>query len=186
MNAPIDVTGVEIETERLLLRQWRESDLQDLYEYACVPGVGECAGWNHHGSIEESKVILQAFMNNKKTFAIQLRQNNKVIGSLGIEPRDDDAGLENDLMGREIGYVLSKSYWGNGLMTEAVKAVIEYCFAVLDYDYLTCGHFDYNDRSKRVVEKCGFQFLKNVITSTARGIDESGKMYVLYNPRKEL
>ena len=59
-----------------------------------------------------------------------------------------------------------------------------YCFEVLNYDYLTCGHFDHNDRSRRVVEKSGFVFLKNVITNTARGVEEPGKMYVLYNPNK--
>ena len=70
-------------------------------------------------------------------------------------------------------------------MPEAVKAVIDYCFQVLGFDYLTCGHFDHNDRSRRVVEKCGFQFLKKVVTATVRGVEEPGKLYVLYNPHKE-
>ena len=185
MNAPIDVTNIRIETERLVLRAWRESDLHDFYEYASVPGVGEKAGWNHHQSPEESQRILGFFISGKKTLALELKVNGKVIGSLGLEPRDEDAGLPAELQGREIGYVLSKDYWGKGLMPEAVKAVMGYCFDVLDYDYLTCGHFDHNDRSRRVVEKSGFQFLKNVITPTARGIDEPGKMYVRYNPHKE-
>lgn len=186
MNAPIDVTTIRIETERLLLRPWQESDLQDLYEYASVPGVGENAGWNHHESIDDSKMILDLFIKNKKTFAVVLKASSKVIGSIGIEPRAEDAGLPEMLQGREIGYVLGKDYWGQGLMTEAVKAVIDYCFRVLDYDYLTCGHFVQNDRSRRVVEKCGFQFLKDEIVSTSRGVDESGKLYVLYNPHKEI
>ena len=184
MNAPVDVTNVRIETERLILRPWRESDLEDFYEYASVPGVGEKAGWNHHQSLDESRKILGFFIDGKKTFALELKENGKIIGSLGLEPRDKDAGLPEKLMGREIGYVLSKDYWGRGLMPEAVKAVIDYCFNVLNYDYLTCGHFDHNDRSRRVVEKSGFILLKNVITSTVRGIDEPGKMYVLYNPNK--
>jgi len=186
MNAPIDVTTIRIETDRLILRPWQQSDLHDLYEYASVPGVGENAGWNHHQSLEESQRILGFFINGKKTFALELKENSKVIGSLGLEPRDEDAGLSAELLGREIGYVLSKDYWGRGLMPEAVKAVIDYCFNVLDYDYLTCGHFDHNDRSRRVVEKCGFCFLKNVVTATARDVDEHGKMYVLYNPHKEI
>ena len=185
MNAYVDVTDIRIETERLILRAWTQSDLHDFYEYASVEGVGEKAGWNHHRSIEESQTILGFFIKNKKTFALELKENGKVIGSIGLEPRDEDAGLPFELQGREIGYVLSMKYWGNGLMTEAVKAVINYCFTVLNFDYLTCGHFDHNDRSRRVVEKCGFTFLKNVITSTVRGIDEPGKMYVLYNPCKE-
>ena len=183
MNAPINVVDIQIETERLILRSWRECDLQDLYEYASIEGVGECAGWNHHKSLEDSKKILDSFIQHRKTFALELKENGKVIGSLGLEARDEDAGLEAKLQGREIGYVLSKDYWGAGLMTEAVTATINFCFQKLDFDYLTCGHFDYNERSRRVVEKCGFQFLKNVVTSTARGIDEPGKLYVLYHPK---
>ena len=185
MNAPIDVTNVRIETERLLLRAWRESDALDLFEYASVDGTGEKAGWHHHQSLEESKRILDLFISEKKTLALELKENGKVIGSLGIEPRDEDAGLSPELQGREIGYVLSKDYWGRGFMPEAVNAIIDYCFQVMNYDYLTCGHFNHNDRSRRVVEKTGFRFLKDVVTHTVRGIDEQGKMYVLYNPYKE-
>ena len=184
MNAPVDVTNIRIETDRLILRAWEKSDLHDFYEYARGEGVGEKAGWNHHQSIGESQRILDSFIRNKKTFALVLKENGKVIGSLGLEPRDEDAGLTEELQGREVGYVLSKDYWGRGLMPEAVQAVIRYCFDVPNYDYLTCGHFDHNDRSRRVVEKCGFVFLKKVVTPTVRGIDEPGKMYVLYNPNK--
>ena len=185
MNAPVDVTDICIHTARLILRAWREEDLHDFYEYASVEGVGEKAGWKHHQSVEESQKILGTFIHNKKTFALEWKETGKVIGSVGLEPRHEDSGIPDELHGREIGYVLSKDYWGNGIMTEAVKAVINYCFGVLGFDYLTCGHFDHNDRSRRVVEKCGFRFLKNVITQTARGVDEPGKMYVLYNPNKE-
>lgn len=185
MNAPVDVTAIRIETDRLILRAWRESDLRDLFEYASVEGVGEKAGWNHHQSLDESRRILDSFIKNRKTFALELKGPRKVIGSLGLEPRDEDAGLDEKLLGREIGYVLSKDYWGRGLMPEAVKAVVDYCFDVLNFDYLTCGHFDHNDRSRRVVEKSGFHFLKDVITPTARGVDEPGKMYVLYHSALE-
>ncbi len=186
MIAPVDVTHVRIETERLILRAWKDTDLDDFYEYASVEGVGEKAGWSHHRSVEESRQILNLFLSEKKTFALELKENGKVIGSLGLEPREADAGIDYQLQGREIGYVLSKEYWGRGLMPEAVKAVIDHCFVVWDFDYLTCGHFDHNDRSRRVVEKSGFRFLKNVITETVRGIDEPGKLYVLYNPHKEI
>ena len=176
MNAPVDVTNIRIETDRLILRAWRETDLADFYEYASVEGVGEMAGWNHHQSMEESRRILDFFISGKKTFALELKENGKVIGSLGLEPRDEDAGLPEELQGREIGYVLSRDYWGRGLMPEAVKAVIDYCFTEQSFDYLTCGHFDRNDRSRRVVEKSGFRLLKKVVTSTARGVDEPGKL----------
>ena len=45
MDVKIDITGIVLQTPRLILREWRESDLNDLYEYASVDGVGEMAGW---------------------------------------------------------------------------------------------------------------------------------------------
>lgn len=183
MNAPVDVTNIRIETQRLILRSWRQSDLCDLYEYAKVDGVGEMAGWCHHRSIEESQMILNMFITHRKTFALELKCSGKVIGSLGLEELDPDP-MEGEVFGREIGYVLSKDYWGRGLMTEAVNAVISFCFDTLGYDYLTCGHFIRNDRSRRVVEKCGFQFFGESRYETRYDTVETSRNYMIQNPRK--
>lgn len=185
MNAPIDVTAIRLETNRLVLRAWREGDLQDFYEYAQVDGVGQMAGWLPHKSMEESKAILDSFISHKKTFALELKENGKVIGSLGLEELDENIDIPEEMMGREIGYVLSKDYWGRGLMPEAVKAVISYCFDVLNFDYLTCGHFDWNSQSRRVIEKCGFQYLKEIVHTTRYETKETTKLYILYNPTKK-
>ena len=186
MNAPIDVTNIRIETPRLLLRAWEQTDLPDFYEYASVPDVGERAWWKHHQSMEESQRILDLFITGKKTFALVHRETGKVIGSVGLEPRDEDAGLPESLQGREVGYVLNRDYWGKDLMPEAVKAVMDYCFSVLDYDYLTCGHFYSNDRSRRVCDKCGFHFLKPMNCVIYNGESVPGKLYVCYNPNREV
>lgn len=183
MNAPVDVTNIRIETERLILRPWRESDLNDLYEYASVPGVGEMAGWRHHKSVEESHRILSSFIFHKKTFALEYKENGKVIGSLGLEEMEPDP-LTGGKYGREIGYVLSKDYWGRGLMPEAVSAVIHYCFHVLSYDYLTCGHFVHNQRSRRVIEKSGFRYLGTSRYETRYDTVEISCNYILCNPSK--
>ena len=71
MNALIDISGVELRTERLLLRPWRETDLEDFYAYAREDGVGQMAGWKPHESIEESRQILEMFIAEKKTFALE-------------------------------------------------------------------------------------------------------------------
>lgn len=84
MDIPIDVTNKTIETDRLILRAWKETDLDDFYEYASVEGVGEMAGWKHHESIDVTKKILQSFISEKNVFAIVYKENNKVIGSLGL------------------------------------------------------------------------------------------------------
>lgn len=189
MNAEIDVTNVILETERLILREWKLSDADDLFEYASVPGVGECAGWPHHKDFDESFGRVQKFINERHTFAIVYKENNKVIGSLGIEEYKLEEKLTEfyDYKGREIGYVLSEDYWGHGLMTEAVKKVIDYCFQKLDYDFLLCGHFDWNDRSRRVIEKCGFKpYRKLVFDTKLDGKEEPGILYLLKNPNKDI
>ena len=179
MNKQIDITGVVLTTDRLTLRPWRESDLNDFYEYASVDGVGQMAGWNPHRNVEESRMILGSFIKHKKTFALEYK--GKVIGSLGIEEYDEKNYPElNDRQGREIGYVLSKTYWGRGLMPEAVKAVIAYLFDAAGLDFIIVGHFDWNSQSRRVVEKSGFQYIKTTKFETRYETVETSVEYILW------
>ena len=183
MNKQIDITNVVLTTDRLTLRPWRESDLNDFYEYASVDGVGQMAGWNPHRNVEESKMILGKFIKHKKTFALEYK--GKVIGSLGIEEYSEENYPELDtLQGREIGYVLSKAYWGQGLMPEAVKAVIDWLFDEIRLDFIIVGHFDRNAQSKRVVEKCGFQYIKTTKFETRYETVENSIEYILYHPER--
>ncbi len=168
MNAPIDVSAVILHTKRLTLRPWRMSDLTDFYEYASVDGVGQMAGWLPHKNIEESRTILEQFLENKNQFAVEY--NGKVIGSVGVEKYDEHLLPEYaNKRGRELGFVLSKDYWGQGLMPEAVEAAAQYLFDKENLDFLVCGHFVENDRSRRVQEKCGFRHVKQSKYTTYYG-----------------
>jgi len=163
METLFDVSGIKIETDRLVLSPFTEADLEDFYSYASVPGVGEMAGWPHHKSIEESKTILDMFLTEKNVFGIYHKADDKVIGSVGLHNTTswaDEDERYNHLKLKEIGYVLSKDYWGQGLVVEAVRAIIDYGFDELGLDAFSCGHFAENDQSKRVIEKCGFAFVK--------------------------
>lgn len=153
MNAAIDISSVRLTTARLILRPFEEKDLIDFNEYARVDGVGQMAGWLPHQSMEKSAAILSMFIAEKKTFALELADAHKVVGSLGIEELsfEPDASCAA-LRGREIGYVLSRDHWGRGLMPEAVKAAMAYCFYGAGCDYLTIAHFDFNTQSRRVIE----------------------------------
>ncbi len=188
MNAQFKINGVVIETERLVLRPFRQDDLADLYEYASVAGVGEMAGWAHHESVDTSQRILNLFIEEDKTFAIVFKENGKVIGSLGVEKY----GMEDKLtefdgyLGREIGYVLSKDYWGRGIMPEAVRAVIDYLFDGVGLDFLICGYFDFNAQSRRVQEKCGFKPYRRLVMETQMGSSERGVLNLLLNPEKDI
>lgn len=188
MNAIFHLNGTVLHTDRLILRPFTQADLEDFFAYASIEGVGERAGWQHHQSIDESQRILSNFIDEDKTFAIVCKQTGKVIGALGVEKYDmEDKLTEFDgYQGREIGYVLSKDYWGQGLMTEAVKAVINYLFNSCKLDFLTCGYYDFNIQSKRVQEKCGFVPYRKLVMSTRLGTQEPGVLNLLLNPNKQI
>ena len=161
MNVKIDISDVLIKTERLVLRAFKEIDLADFFEYAKVDGVGEMAGWSYHETIEDSRAVLDMFLKEKRTFAIEY--NGKVIGSVGVENYNEELLPEFvDKQGREIGFVLSKDYWGQGFMPEAVKGVLDYLLNELRLDFIICCHSSTNIQSKRVQEKCGFKLYKTV------------------------
>lgn len=182
MNSHIDITNVILSTERLILRPWRQSDLEDFYEYACEDGVGQMAGWLPHKDREESLRILNHFIEGKHVFSLE--HNGKVIGSLGVEEYREDLYPEYALLrGREIGYVLSKEYWGKGLMTEAVRAVIAWLFEEEKLDFIMAGHFVQNHRSRRVIEKCEFQYVKTTTFRTHFDTEEDSMDYVLWNKK---
>lgn len=178
MNKSIDITNVILKTECILLRPWQQDDLDDFYEYASVNGVGQMAGWLPHENKEVSKSILDNFIGGKKTFALVYQE--KVIGSLGIDEYDEKKFPEfNELACREIGYVLSKDYWGRGLMQEAVKETIKWLFESEKLDLILCGHFTSNRQSARVQEKCGFRFYRTGKYETRFGTVEDAVINIL-------
>jgi RimJ/RimL family protein N-acetyltransferase len=146
-----------IETERLILRKWKISDLEDLFEYAQSELVGPNAGWKPHSNINESRKIIKSFIDGEEVYAIELKKTKKVIGSIGIHERYPDPQTKN-LRQREIGYVLNPEFWGNGYVPEAVDYIVEFCFKELELDLVWSGHFDFNKNSQKVSEKCGFEY----------------------------
>ena len=135
--------------------------------------------------MEESKFILDMFIRERKTFAVVLKENNKAIGSIGVEKLSTEiVGYEN-LAGRELGYVLNKDYWGKGLMPEAVKMVIDYCFATLNCDYLLCSCSPFNTQSARVMEKRGFRFVLEKTRKLSDGTIRTARYHILDNPHRK-
>lgn len=179
MNILIDVTKTVLKTQRMTLRPFEEKDLDDLFAYAHVDGVGQMAGWKPHENREESKMILNLFMDEKKTFAIE--KEGRVIGSLGIEYYNEKRYPEFErLKCREIGYVLAKDCWGEGLMPEAVNEVIRWLFEEKHLDAAFCGHFLSNQRSERVMKKCGFKHYAYDRIETRLGTVEDAEMCILF------
>ncbi len=144
---------MRLETERLTLRPFTQEDAADLYEYAKDPRVGPAAGWQPHKSVEESREIIGSVFSAPNVFAVVDKPSGKVIGSAGFVGRHQSLLPGPD---DEIGYALSPDFWGRGLMPEAVRELLRYGFEELGLATVWCGHYDFNDKSRRVVEKCGF------------------------------
>ncbi|MDO5784904.1 MAG: GNAT family N-acetyltransferase [Eubacteriales bacterium] len=146
-----------IETERLILRPWSPSDAESLYHYAKDPAVGPIAGWPPHTSVANSREIIRDVLSAEETYAVCLKEDNKAIGSIGLM-----IGKESNLTlsdaEAEIGYWIGVPFWGQGLIPEAAKALIQYGFADLGLEKIWCAYFDGNIKSKRVQEKCGFVY----------------------------
>ena len=170
----------ELESERLILRSWTLEDLDDFYEYAKNDNVGPNAGWKPHESKEESEKILKSFIKNNEVWAIEYKENKKVIGSIGLHKDEMRMGIKAKMLG----YVLSKDYWGKGLMTEAAKEVIKYGFEKEELDLISVRHFRFNDRSKRVIEKCGFKY-EGTLRKGRKLFNDEVVDLVLYSMLKE-
>ncbi len=142
-----------LETERLILRPWRESDLADFYEYSKNPNVGPNAGWKPHECMAESEAILLDFIKRQEVWAVEYKKEGKPIGSLGLHK---DGKRDADVKAKMLGYAFGESHWGMGLCTEAARRAIRYVFEETDAQILSVYHYPFNQRSRRVIEKCGF------------------------------
>jgi RimJ/RimL family protein N-acetyltransferase len=146
-----------IGTRRLVLRPLREGDAAAIYplfndwdvvRYLAMPP------WPYALKDAEDFVRLvtdPANVDAEITFAITL--NDKLIGTIGVREKPR-AELDRDAP--SIGYWLGKKYWGQGYMTEALRAMIAHVFALTRVDAVHCGAFADNVGSLRVQEKAGF------------------------------
>ena len=144
-----------LQTERLILRPWRESDAGALYKYASDPEVGPRAGWPPHKSEQESLEIIRTVFSGEGMWAIELKQTGEAIGCVGYLP-STASNLKIDADQAEVGYWVARPYWGKGICTEALREVISYCFLEKGFTALWGDYFPDNPASGRVMAGCGF------------------------------
>ena len=161
---------MSMETDKIILRPWRESDAEALFKYASDPNVGPRAGWPPHKSVEESLEIIRTVFHNDHTWAIELKQTGESIGCIGYYLY----GESNITIGEhdaEVGYWVAKPYWNQGICSESLRLIywnqgicseslrlmIDYCFQEQHFEVLWCDCFVDNPASERVMHKCGFR-----------------------------
>jgi RimJ/RimL family protein N-acetyltransferase len=148
---------MQLETERLILRPWKEEDAEELYKCAKDPRVGPVAGWPVHKDVEDSRQIIKHVLSAEGTYALVLKETKQPIGCIGLMI-GKESNLEIPQEEGEVGYWLGVPYWGKGLMPEALKEILRVAFEEKKLEAVWCGHFEGNEKSKRVQEKCGFVY----------------------------
>lgn len=144
-----------METDRIILRRWRDDDAETLFRFASDPDVGPRAGWAPHHNVEDSLLTIRDLFSADGIWAIELKENGLPVGCIGYMPY----GVSNIKIGEndaELGYWVAKPYWNQGICTEALRLVIDYCWKVKKFDVLWSDFFIDNPASGRVMEKCGF------------------------------
>ena len=149
---------MELYTERLILRPWRETDAESLYKYAKDPDVGPIAGWPPHKSIDESLNIIKNVLCGKECYAVCLKTDGIAIGAIELLLNNGPADITDRDDECELGFWLGKEFWGRGIIPEAATELIRRGFKELNMSTIWCGYYDGNIKSKRAQEKIGFKY----------------------------
>lgn len=147
---------VELKTERLILRRFREADAELMYaNWASDPEVTRYLTWTPHESVDSTCELLKLWAAeyedpNKYNWAIEY--SGSLIGNISLVQVDDNSERG------AIGYCMAKKYWGKGIMTEALREVLRFCFEEVGFYRIEGAHAEANVGSSRVMEKCGLRY----------------------------
>lgn len=158
-----------IETDRFILRPFRESDAQKMFDnWASDPEVTKFLTWPTHTSVDVTRAIIGTWIPLIETecnWCIALKENDEPIGSIAVVNVEDDVP--------EIGYCISRKYWGQGVTAEAARAVIGYLMNECGAKRVIAKHDVNNPNSGKVMMKAGMHFAE-----TKEAVNNTGKCTV--------
>ncbi len=149
---------ITLETERLFLRRFEVKDIEDaFYNWCKDEEVTKYLSWPPHSNTEVTKNIIESWINNYESleyynWAIELKETSRAIGSIGV------VDLSNQHRRCEIGYCIGKEFWGKGIMTEALKAVISFAVEEIGIVRVQAMHNSQNVASGKVMLKAGMKY----------------------------
>lgn len=147
-----------INTDRLILRKFRYDDADNMYKnWGSDNNVTKFLSWKPHTSVEETKGIIAKWIEEYKEdnvydWVIELKELDEVIGGISI------VHLDERNSSCEIGYCMSSKYWGRGIMTESLKAVINFLFSEVGFNRIEAKHDTKNIGSGKVMAKSGMKY----------------------------
>ena len=166
-----------LETERLIIRKLTMKDANDIYEYASDPEVSKFVTWEPHKSVVDTVNFIRAIMKQyidgqPSPWAIVHKENNKIIGTGGYNLWIKEHSKA------EIGYAISARYWNRGIMTEALREIINFGFERMNLHRAEARVYVENTASERVMQKCGMKY-EGILRESwfVKGIFQDIKMY---------
>jgi ribosomal-protein-alanine N-acetyltransferase len=143
------------------------------HNWAGDPEVCKYLSWGPHKDAEVSRKRIINWINNYEymnsyVWAIELKNKEMAIGSISVELSNDTA------LSCEVGYCIGRAYWGRGIMTEALIAIMHYLFYEVGYELIQAKHDVLNVASGKVMQKAGMQFSK---TEYRVGVRRDGTYY---------
>ena len=166
--------------DRIILRNWKKKDCNDLFEYASMPNIGPTVGWQPHKNIDESIKIIEKFIADDDVYALELKEEKKVIGSVGFHNRSFDSKYNNKNK-REITIVINPIYWNKGYAYEASNLLIEYAFNNLGLDMVWMCCNEKNEKSQTICQKQHYTYVstKDVVLERVNNKKVKMKFFVL-------
>ncbi len=148
-----------IETDRLILRRYVIEDADAMYKnWASDSEVTKFLTWQPHSSVEVSRGIIENWLkeySDEKYYqwAIVLKANgNEPIGDISVVQMNEDISMVH------IGYCLGRAWWRRGIMSEALKAVMDFMFDTVEVNRVESRHDPMNPNSGKVMQKCGMKY----------------------------
>lgn len=154
------------------LRQWNNNDLSSLVKYANNYNIAKNLTnlFPHPYTVEHGKVFIEKANSSNAHLILAIDINGEAIGGIGLHPQTD-IHIKN----AELGYWLAEPFWGNGIITSAIKQIVEKGFKELDVDRIFARPFGTNIGSQKVLEKAGFNLearLEKTIFKNGEYLDE--------------
>ncbi len=145
----------QLETERLILRRYKESDIELMYEIITDKRLTEYIQYPDKTYEEEleaiKKWILEADENEKEKWVIETKDNHIVVGNIEVNTVNKKNNYCN------VGYTIRYNYWGNGYAAEALTKVSDYLLQERNYYLVECSCNELNTQSSKVMLKAGFK-----------------------------
>ena len=162
---------MQLKLEQCIIRPWRRDDAESLARHANNRNIWSMVRdlFPHPYTIQDAHEFLQRAISEQPEMRFCVEVERAAVGGIGVHPGEDVHRHT-----ATIGYWLGEQFWGRGIMTEAVTAVVDFCFENFPLRRISAEAFSNNPASARVLENAGFTLegrLKNQVVKDGKLLD---------------